>query len=55
MPALGVWVYADDSGDKWRSFDQELLEKLGVKLDAHGKMPDVVPHYPEKGWLLLVE
>jgi hypothetical protein len=50
-----VLVYAGDTGDKWGYFDQELLAILGVKLDGHGKMPDVVLHYPEKGWLLLVE
>ena len=24
-------------------------------MDSHGKMPDVVLHYPKKNWLLLVE
>jgi hypothetical protein len=29
---------------------------MGVTgIDSHGKMQDVVPHYPERGWLLLVE
>ena len=32
-----------------------LLAKLGVNVDAHGKMPDVVLYYPERNWLLLVE
>jgi hypothetical protein len=27
----------------------------GVDVDSHGKMPDVVLHYTEKDWLLLVE
>ena len=51
----GMLVYAGDTGDKWGYFDQALLEQLGVSVDSHGKMPDVVFHYPEKGWLLLVE
>ncbi len=50
-----VLVYAGDTGEKWGYFDLELLSSLGVKVDSHGKMPDVVLHYPEKGWLLLVE
>lgn len=50
-----VLIYAGDTGDKWGYFNQELLENLGVKLEGHGKMPDVVLHYLEKGWLLLVE
>jgi hypothetical protein len=48
-------VYAGDTGDKWGYFDAELLAKLGVKVDPHGKMPDVVLHYKKKDWLLLVE
>ena len=36
-------------------FDRDLLRKLGVELDRHGKMPDVVLYYREKNWLLLVE
>ncbi|RFA32683.1 BsuBI/PstI family type II restriction endonuclease [Alkalilimnicola ehrlichii] len=48
-------VYAGDTGDKWGYFDAPLLANLGVKVDSHGKMPDVVLHYTAKNWLLLVE
>jgi BsuBI/PstI restriction endonuclease domain len=51
----GVLIYAGDTGQKWGYFDKELLSKLGVDVDDHGKMPDVVLYYPERGWLLLVE
>lgn len=51
----GVLVYAGDTGEKWGYFDAALLAKLGVDVDAHGKMPDVVLHHAEKNWLLLVE
>jgi len=50
-----VLVYASDTGDKWCYFDAPLLAELGVDVDAHGKMPDVVLHFVEKNWLLLVE
>jgi hypothetical protein len=50
-----VLVYAGDTGEKWGYFDAVLLAKLGVNVDSHGKMPDVVLHYTEKNWLLLVE
>lgn len=50
-----VLVYAGDTGDKWGYFDSKLLSNLGVDVDPHGKMPDVVLHYPTKNWLLLVE
>lgn len=48
-------VYAGDTGEKWGYFDQTLLECLGVRLESHGKMPDVVLYYSAKNWLLLVE
>ncbi len=51
----GVLVYAGDTGEKWGYFDKELLTKLGVAVDGHGKMPDVVLYYPDREWLLLVE
>lgn len=48
-------VYAGDTGAKWGYFDEPLLAELGAKVDAHGKMPDVVLYYPDKHWLILVE
>jgi len=51
----GVLVYAGDTGEKWGYFDAVLLAKLGVSVDAHGKMPDVVLYDPERNWLLLIE
>lgn len=48
-----VLVYVGDTGEKWGYFDKKF--KLGVTVDSHGKMPDVVLYYPEKDWLLLVE
>jgi hypothetical protein len=50
-----VLLYAGDTGDKWGYFEEPLLANLGVKVEAHGKMPDVVMHYAERNWLLLVE
>lgn len=50
-----VLIYAGDTGDKWGYFDAPLLAELGIEVDSHGKMPDVVLHYTAKNWLLLVE
>lgn len=50
-----VLIYAGDTGEKLGYFDRKLLLDLGVTVDTHGKMPDVVLHYPAKGWLILVE
>jgi hypothetical protein len=50
-----VLVYVGDTGEKWGYFDKKMLSKLGVTVDSHGKMPDVVLYYPKREWLLLVE
>ena len=51
----GVLIYAGDTGEKWGYFDAVLLGQLGVNVDIHGKMPDVVLYYPGRNWLLLIE
>jgi hypothetical protein len=51
----GRLIYAGDTGEKMGFFDTDLLRDLGVTVDSHGKMPDVVLYYPERDWLLLVE
>ena len=48
-------VYVGDTGDKWSYFTKDLLEKLSIQVDTHGKMPDVLLYYAQKNWLLLVE
>lgn len=48
-------VYVGDTGEKWGYFDEQLLSSLGVSVDNHGKMPDVVLFLPDKNWLLLIE
>ena len=48
-------MWATHTGDKHGFLDEELLASLKVALDSHGKMPDVVIHFEEKNWLLLIE
>lgn len=48
-------VYVGDTDEKWAYFDEELLSSLGVRIEAHGKMPDVVVYHVERNWLVLVE
>lgn len=50
-----VLIYVGDTGDKWGFFNAPLIAELGVNVDSHGKMPDVVLHSMEKNWLILVE
>jgi hypothetical protein len=51
----GTVLYVGDTGEKFGYFDEPALEALGVTVDSHGKMPDVVIHYTERDWLLLCE
>jgi hypothetical protein len=51
----GIIVYVGDTEDKWIYYDAPLLAKLGVVVDAHGKMPDVVLFCAKRNWLILIE
>lgn len=51
----GVLIYVGDTGKKFGYFDKKTLTKIGVKIDSHGKMPDVIIYYPDKNWLILAE
>lgn len=48
-------IYAGDTGEKIGYFHAGKLAELGVTVDMHGKMPDVVLYFKEKNWLLLIE
>ena len=51
----GKVVYVGDADEKWMVFDEEGFINLGITVDAHGKMPDVVIHFQKKDWLVLIE
>lgn len=51
----GNVLYLGETGAKLGHFDRKALQQLGVEIDVHGKMPDVVIHFPKKNWLILVE
>lgn len=48
-------LYVGDAGKKFLVNEVERFAQLGVKIDEHGKMPDVVVHFGKKNWLLLIE
>ena len=54
MPGATL-VYIGDTDDKWGFFDKELAAQLGLNVEEHGKMPDVVLWYEAQKWLVLVE
>lgn len=51
----GHVIYVGDAGEKHLHYDIGYLKRLGVEIDPHGKMPDVVIHHVERNWLLLIE
>ena len=51
----GYVVYVGDAGDKYLLYDAEYMAELGVVIDEHGRMPDVVIHHVERDWLIVIE
>ena len=51
----GRLLYVGDTDEKFACFNEASLTALGVTIDAHGKMPDVIIHFTEKNWLVLIE
>jgi len=51
----GEPVYVGDAGSKWAFFDHPLAAELGIAIDTHGKMPDVVIYDRRRNWLFLIE
>lgn len=51
----GQVLYIGDAGDKWALFERDTLASLNVKVDQHGKMPDLVIYLPDRNWLVLLE
>lgn len=51
----GYVCYIGDAGEKISEEEIAYFQKLGVHLDPHGKMPDVVVHLEDRNWLVLVE
>lgn len=51
----GEVLYIGDADDKWAVYERETLASLGIEVDYHGKMPDVVVYLRKKNWLVLIE
>ncbi|OLR95299.1 restriction endonuclease [Actinokineospora bangkokensis] len=51
----GNILYIGDADSKWKHFDQQGLSSLGIHVDKHGKMPDLIVHMPDRNWLILLE
>lgn len=51
----GKVLCVGDTDEKFAYFDEAGFADLGVTIEAHGKIPDVIIHYTEKNWLVLIE
>lgn len=51
----GEVLYVGDADAKWAHFAAQRLAELGVSVDQHGKMPDLLVYLPDKDWLVLME
>ncbi|WP_244919292.1 BsuBI/PstI family type II restriction endonuclease [Nostoc commune] len=51
----GKLIYVGDTDEKFAYFNEVALRDLGITVDSHGKMPDVIIHHLKKNWLVLIE
>jgi adenine-specific DNA-methyltransferase len=51
----GRLIYVGDTDEKFAHFNEGALKNLGVTVDSHGKMPDVIIHHLKNNWLVVIE
>lgn len=51
----GRILYVGDAGREDPIFDEDGFAQLGVHLDKHGKLPDLVVYLEDRKWLVLME
>ena len=51
----GEILYVGDADDKLATFERDRLASLGVVVDEHGKMPDLMVYQASSNWLFLME
>ncbi|WP_206602941.1 BsuBI/PstI family type II restriction endonuclease [Leptolyngbya ohadii] len=51
----GSFLYVGDTDKKFAHFMKDALAELGVNINSHGKMPDVIIYFRRKNWLILIE
>lgn len=50
-----VVAYVGDTENKFAHIDRKLFSSLDLKIEEHGKMPDVVVYHKKRNWLVLIE
>ena len=51
----GEILYVGDADEKLATFERDRFAALGIVIDEHGKMPDLVVYQASKNWLFLME
>ncbi len=51
----GEVLYLGDASEKHKLHEHERLVHLGIVIDDHTKMPDVIVYYAKRNWLVLIE
>jgi adenine-specific DNA-methyltransferase len=51
----GLVLYIGGAGNKFIINEDKKFQEMGINLDPHGKMPDVVIYYQQQDWLILIE
>ncbi len=51
----GRLLYVGDTDEKFAYFDEQGLAEVGVTLELHGKIPDIILHDETRNWLVLIE
>ncbi len=51
----GNLLYLGDTEEKDKFYDVGYLKRLGVEIDPHGKIPDVIIHHLKQNWLIIIE
>ena len=51
----GIILYVGDADSKLGVFDEDYFATLNIKINQHGKLPDLVVYQPHTNWLFLME
>lgn len=54
IPA-GKVIYIGDAENKFTEFEPEVFNSLGIQIDEHGKLPDLIVLDEDHRWLFLIE
>ena len=51
----GTVLYIGDADEKFAVWEQDALAAIGIQVDSHGKMPDLIVIDSEQRWIIVVE